>query len=109
VAAPSAKRNWQHQGTVQRADMSPHAEAQITREGQTGRSQSRKALIQAVSTRGIIFNPKRLGTVDEGVARRNRSSGAKGQGPGITSVDEAPGRISGGEAPDSCEYVWMVT
>jgi len=78
------------QGTIQRADLTaPIAEAQITLEGGPADPKSVQALIQAVSTRGVIFNPKRIGTVDEVLRDATDQAGAQGQGPGFPVFDEA--------------------
>jgi beta-lactamase regulating signal transducer with metallopeptidase domain len=78
------------QGTVQRSDLTaPIAEAQITLEGGPADPRSVQALIQTIATRGVIFNPKRIGTVDDVVRDFTDQSGAQGQGPGFPVFDDA--------------------
>jgi beta-lactamase regulating signal transducer with metallopeptidase domain len=78
------------QGTVQRADVTaPIAEAQITLEGGPPDPKSIQDLIQAVSTRGVIFNPKRTATVEDVLRDVADQSGAQGQGPGFPVYDDA--------------------
>ena len=78
------------QGAVQRADLTaPIAEAQITLEGGPPDPKSIQALVQTISTRGVVFNPKRTGTVDDVLRDFAEQAGTQGQGPGFPVYDEA--------------------
>jgi beta-lactamase regulating signal transducer with metallopeptidase domain len=91
------------QGTVQRADVTaPIAEAQITLEGGPPDPKSIQDLIQAVSTRGVIFNPKRTASVEDVLHDVADQAGAQGQGPGFPVYDDA---VAAFRATNAARYV----
>jgi len=79
------------QGTIRRSDESATVpEVQITLEGGPADPKAVQTLIQGLSiARGIVFNPKRIGTVDEVVRDLTDQAGAQGVGPGFPAFDDA--------------------
>ena len=78
------------QGIVRRSDITaPLAGVQIALEGGPADAKSVQQLIQGVAVRGIIFNPKRIGTVDEVVRDVTDQAAAQGVGPGFPIFDDA--------------------
>ena len=78
------------QGTVRRADVTaPISEVEISLEGGPADPKSVQALIQGVAGRGIVFNPKRIGTVEEVLRDVTDQAGAQGVGPGFPIFDDA--------------------
>ncbi len=78
------------QGTVRRADLTaPIAEVEITLEGGPADPKSVEDLIHGVAGRGVVFNPKRIGTVDEVLRDVIDQAGTQGVGPGSPIFDDA--------------------
>jgi len=78
------------QGIVRRSDLtSALPEVQIALEGGPADAKSVQQLIQGVAARGVIFNPKRIGTVDEVVRDVTDQAAAQGVGPGFPIFDDA--------------------
>jgi hypothetical protein len=77
------------QGTIRRADITAAVpEVQITLEGGPADAKSVQTLIQGMASRGVVFNPKRIGTVDDVVRDVTDQAGAQGVGPGFPTFDD---------------------
>ena len=78
------------QGTIRRSDLTaPIAEVEITLEGGPADPKSVETLIHGVAGRGVVFNPKRIGTVDEVLRDVIDQAGTQGVGPGSPIFDDA--------------------
>src|SRR5207237_4640213 len=78
------------QGIVRHADMSaPIPDVEISLEGGPADPKSVQALIQGVAGRGVVFNPKRIGTVEEVLRDVADQAGTQGVGTGNPIYDDA--------------------
>jgi beta-lactamase regulating signal transducer with metallopeptidase domain len=77
-------------GMIRRSDLTePIAEVEITLEGGPADPKSVDTLIHGVAGRGVVFNPKRIGTVDEVLRDVIEQAGTQGVGPGSPIFDDA--------------------
>jgi hypothetical protein len=78
------------QGTVRRAEAGAAiAEAQIRLEGGPADPRAVQELVRAMAGRGVTFNPRRIGTVEEVAQDVTDAAAAQGVGPGFPTFQAA--------------------
>jgi protocatechuate 3,4-dioxygenase beta subunit len=93
-ATPQATQGGTVEGTVRRAGASEAiADAVIRLEGGPADPAAVQELIRAAAGRGVIFNPKRIGTVDEVIQEVTDVASAAGVGPTFPSFVAALGNF----------------
>jgi beta-lactamase regulating signal transducer with metallopeptidase domain len=90
AAVPATEGTATLQGIVRRSPSGePVAGVELSLEGGPADPKIVEALVRGVANRGIVFTPKRIGTIEEVLQEALDAAGAAGVGPGFPLFQEA--------------------
>jgi beta-lactamase regulating signal transducer with metallopeptidase domain len=99
AAVPSTEGTATLQGIVRRSPSGePVAGVELSLEGGPADPKIVEAFVRGVANRGIVFTPKRIGTVEEVLQEALDAAGAAGVGPGFPLFQEAVNQFRAGSA-----------